>query len=96
MANQEDAIETLLGDYAFYRDWYRKFIRVAIVQVMIIGVLLVVGGFLYFTRSPEQKYYATRADGRVIELHPADRDVLIRATTPRPAANEETGGGGVE
>jgi len=66
----KDAIATVVNRNAYYRDGYRLLLRISIVQGIII--LLLIGGLISLALSMETKriYFATTADGRIINIVP--------------------------
>jgi intracellular multiplication protein IcmL len=57
----------------FYRDGFRNMMRIAIAEAVIIVVLIVT--FIAYMNStkPQNFYFATTADGRIMQLVPLDR-----------------------
>jgi intracellular multiplication protein IcmL len=57
----------------FYRDGFRNMMRIAIAEAVII-VVLVITFIVYMNASkPADHYFATTADGRIMQLVPLDR-----------------------
>ncbi|GAB4222685.1 MAG: hypothetical protein Tsb005_15350 [Gammaproteobacteria bacterium] len=56
----------------FYRDYYRRLIRILLVSLVIILLLVVAIVYNILTR-PEIIFYATNSEGFVIELNPLDQ-----------------------
>lgn len=66
----KDAIATVVNRNAYYRDGYRLLLRISIIQGIII--LLLISGLISLILSMETKriYFATTADGRIINIVP--------------------------
>lgn len=57
----------------FYRDGFRNLIRIVILQtVIVIGLILALIVFMT-SAKPDDRYFATTADGRLMQLVPLDR-----------------------
>lgn len=72
-------LTTVLTRNEFYRDGFRSMIRVAVVQsVIIVGLimalLMYIGG-----AKPQDRYFATTADGRIMQLVPLDQPNMTPA-----------------
>ncbi len=68
-----DAVHTIFTRNAFYQDGYRSLIRIALLQLIAILVLLgiLIGYFLF--SQPRYRFFATTADGRIIDIVPLDQ-----------------------
>ncbi len=66
----KDAIATVLNRNAFYRDGYRLLLRISLIQTIVIGLLAVGIISLFLTVHVKQIYFATTADGRIINIVP--------------------------
>lgn len=57
----------------FYRDGFRNMMRLAVLEgIIIIGLILAI--IVYMTTAkPNDRYFATTADGRIMQLVPLDR-----------------------
>lgn len=75
----KDAIATVLSRNAFYRDGYRLLLRLSIVQGIIIALLI--AGIVSLLLSIETKhiYFATTADGRIINIVPLNEPYRSQA-----------------
>jgi intracellular multiplication protein IcmL len=75
----KDAIATVLNRNAFYRDGYRLLLRISLIQVVVIVILIssIVG--LSLTAKTRQIYFATTADGRIINIVPLNEPYLTPA-----------------
>lgn len=68
-------LEAILVRNEFYRDGYRRFVRLAIVQGIVIFILLgVVVGFVTMWR-PQDRFFATTVDGKVIQMVPSNQPI---------------------
>ena len=54
----------------FYRDGYRLALRVAVIQCFIIFGLIGAMFFIIYVHQPENRYFATTEDGRLIPMVP--------------------------
>lgn len=54
----------------FYRDGYRSILRIAVIEAMIILSLIVAMYFIILSREPENRYFATTEDGRLVPMVP--------------------------
>lgn len=64
---------TVVMRNAFYRDGFRNMMRVVIVESIII-VMLILSFIVYMNASkPQDHYFATTADGRIMQLVPLDQ-----------------------
>lgn len=52
----------------FYRDGYRSILKLAVFQSMIILALILAMFFVIYVNQPENRYFATTEDGRLIPL----------------------------
>lgn len=75
----KDAIATVVNRNSFYRDGYRLLLKISIIQGLII--LLLVGGLVALTLSIETRnvYFATTADGRIINIVPMNDPYRTKA-----------------
>ena len=73
--SKNGALETILLRNAFYRDNYT---RAAIMVIVLVGVnlALVWGIFYKVTNPPPPQYFATTADGRIINTNPLKDPVV--------------------
>ena len=64
---------TVVTRNEFYRDGFRNLIRIVILQgIVIIGIVVALA--LYMTTSqPQDRYFATTADGRILQLVSLDQ-----------------------
>ena len=54
----------------FYRDGYRSLLKVAVLQGFVIAGLILAMYFVINTHQPENRYFATTEDGRLIPMVP--------------------------
>lgn len=52
----------------FYRDGYRSLLRIAVIEAMIIIGLVVVMFYVIHIHQPENRYFATTEDGRLVPM----------------------------
>ncbi|MGE0109345.1 MAG: DotI/IcmL/TraM family protein [Bdellovibrionales bacterium] len=75
----KDAVKTILSRNAFYRDGYRLLLRISVIQgvvIVLLGMALVSMALMTETR---QIYFATTADGRIINIVPLAEPFKARA-----------------
>ncbi len=67
---------TVVTRNEFYRDGFRNLIKIALLEgIVIIGLILTL--FVYMNNSqPHDRYFATTADGRIMQLQPLDQPNL--------------------
>lgn len=67
---------TIVTRNEFYRDGFRNLIKIAVLQgVVIIGLILTL--IVYMNNAvPHDRYFATTADGRIMQMQPLDRPNL--------------------
>ncbi len=70
---------TIMTRNEFYRDGFRNLIRIAILEAIIIVGLLI--SFILFmsTGKAQDRYFATTADGRIMQLVPLDQTNMTTA-----------------
>ena len=73
------ALVTVVTRNQFYRDGFRNLIKIAVLQsVIIVGLILAL--IVYVNNSNSQdRYFATTADGRIMQLVPLDRPNMSTA-----------------
>lgn len=54
----------------FYRDGYRTLLRIAVIEAMIILALVAAMYLIILAREPENRYFATTEDGRLVPMVP--------------------------
>lgn len=70
------ALSAVVTRNEFYRDGFRNLIRIVILQaVIVIGLILALIVFMT-SAKPDDRYFATTADGRLMQLVPLDRPNL--------------------
>lgn len=69
-ANQADngRLGTVMIRNEFYRDGYRSILKLAVFQSVVIIGLIAVVFFVIHTHQPENRYFATTEDGRLIPM----------------------------
>jgi len=75
----KDAIDTVLSRNAFYRDGYRLLLRVSLVQGLIIVLLVATLVAMLLSMETRHVYFATTADGRIIQIVPLSEPLRTRA-----------------
>lgn len=66
----KDAIATVMNRNAFYRDGYRLLMRISLLQGLIIVLMGLIIGSMLLTMDTKYVYFATTADGRIINIVP--------------------------
>ena len=75
----KDAISTVLNRNAFYRDGYRLLLRISVIQAVVIVVLVTGLIGLLLSIQTRQIYFATTADGRIINIVPLNEPYRSQA-----------------
>ncbi len=75
----KDAIATVLNRNAFYRDGYRLLLRISVIQAVLIVFLVAALVGLLMTIQTRQVYFATTADGRIINIVPLNEPYRSQA-----------------
>lgn len=52
----------------FYRDGYRSLLKIAVIEAMIIVALIAVMAYVIHIHQPENRYFATTEDGRLVPM----------------------------
>lgn len=84
-SNQKGAAENLKGLAAvvtrneFYKDGYRSLLKIAIFEALAIALLVITLIFVIMTSNPQNKYFATTADGRLVRMVPLNQPNLSDA-----------------
>lgn len=52
----------------FYRDGYRSLLKIAVIEAMIIIALIAVMAYVIHIHQPENRYFATTEDGRLVPM----------------------------
>lgn len=60
----------------FYRDGYRSLLKVALLEAVIIVGLIIAIFFVIHTNQPENRYFATTEDGRLVPMVPLNQPNL--------------------
>lgn len=74
----DDGLTNVIMRNQFYRDKYRQ-VSLAFLIVLVINLLLAGIIFYKVTNKPKPVYFATTADGKIIELTPLSQPVLTDA-----------------
>ncbi len=72
-AGDGGALLTIVTRNEFYRDGFRNMIRIVILQAVVIVALLLALSLYITTSKPLDRYFATTADGRILQMIPLDR-----------------------
>lgn len=70
---------TVVTRNEFYRDGFRNMIRIAIIEAVIILGLILTIFFHIQAAKPTDRYFATTADGRIMNLVPLDQESMTQA-----------------
>ncbi len=83
-------LATVVVRNEFYRDGFRNMLRVAIAEAVIIVALILT--FIVYTNAtkPQDHYFATTADGRIMQLVPLDQPNMGTAALMSWAAQSAT------
>ncbi len=68
VSEMSKGLGTVIIRNEFYRDGYRSLLRIAILQGMIIIGLIVVMLYVVHIHQPENRYFATTEDGRLVPM----------------------------
>jgi intracellular multiplication protein IcmL len=68
LSEMSKGLGTVVVRNEFYRDGYRSLLRIAILQGVIIVGLIVVMMYVVHVHQPENRYFATTEDGRLIPM----------------------------
>lgn len=60
----------------FYRDGYRWLLRLTFIEGLVILGLVAAMGFFFHVHQPENRYFATTEDGRLVPMIPLDQPNL--------------------
>lgn len=74
--SRSEAVQTVLTRNAFYRDGYRLLLKVAIIQGIIIVMLIGLIMLMIAEFKPQDRFFATTAEGRLIPLIPLNQPNL--------------------
>lgn len=72
MTLKRDAIATIINRNQFYQDGYRLLLKVALVQGILVAILVSSLIAIFVLDKPEYRFFATTADGRIIDIVPLD------------------------
>jgi intracellular multiplication protein IcmL len=68
----QGALESVVTRNLFYRDGYRNLIKIAILEGMAIVALLIALAITISVSRPQDRFFATTSDGRLIRMVPLD------------------------
>lgn len=77
--SKQDALTTIATRNEFYRDGYRALLRVAIIEGFTIMLLILALVLTVMFNNPQDRYFATTSDGRLVPLVSLDQPNLTRA-----------------
>ncbi len=86
MSDNNGALELIMLRNAFYRDHYRRAI-LGLFLLIVVNCLLVGTIFYKMAHPPQPQYFATTADGRMINWHPLTDPVVPNSFVTQWAAN---------
>jgi intracellular multiplication protein IcmL len=90
------ALEAVVTRNAFYRDGYRFWMKVAFIQSLALVGVLIALTLTIATSKPEDRFFATTADGRLIRMTPLNEsnmnDAAIISWASRAASDIMTFG----
>ncbi|MDD9899770.1 MAG: type IVB secretion system apparatus protein IcmL/DotI [Alphaproteobacteria bacterium] len=72
-------LETIVVRNEFYRDGFRNLLLIAIAEAVVIAAILVAFIYHMATAVSEDRYFATTADGRIMQLVPLDQPNMTTA-----------------
>lgn len=75
-AKPVSGLGTVVVRNEFYRDGYRSLLRLAFIQSLVIIGLLGVSFYVIHVHQPENRYFATTEDGRLIPMLPLNQPNL--------------------
>lgn len=89
-------LDTVITRNIFYRDGYRNLVKLAIVQGLIILILIIALAITIAVSRPQDRFFATTADGRLIRMIPLNEsnmtDAAIVSWAARSASDVMTFG----
>ena len=71
-----DALSTVVTRNEFYRDGYRRLQKIALIEAVAILGLIGVLALTIGASRPKDRFFATTADGRVLQMVPLDQPML--------------------
>ncbi|MEJ0061947.1 MAG: DotI/IcmL/TraM family protein [Alphaproteobacteria bacterium] len=72
----KDAVHTILSRNNFYRDGYRLMLRISLIQMISIFILVAGVVTMALTSKVEHVFFATTADGRIINIVPLNEPFI--------------------
>ncbi len=92
----DGALDTVVSRNIFYKDGYRNLQRLAILQALAICILIGALAITIAVSRPQDRFFATTADGRLIRMIPLNQpnmnDAAIISWTARAASDVMTFG----
>jgi len=73
------ALDAVITRNIFYRDGYRNLVRLAIIQGLVILVLIISLAITIAMSRPQDRFFATTADGRLIRMIPLSESNMTDA-----------------
>ncbi len=83
-----DAVSTILTRNAFYRDGYRLLLRISLVQGIVVVLLIATLISMVLSMDTRHIYFATTADGRIINIVPLNEPYRSRGDVVAWAAGK--------
>lgn len=83
-----DAVSTVLSRNIFYRDGYRLLLRISLLQGIVIILLIATVISMVLSTDTRYVYFATTADGRVINIVPLNQPFRSRGQVVAWAAGK--------
>ncbi len=78
MSATRDALATVMNRNAFYRDGYRLLLKIALIEAFAIIVLVASLTATVLSFEPKHTFFATTADGRIINIIPLNEPFQSR------------------
>lgn len=89
-------LDTVITRNIFYRDGYRNLVKLTILQAMVILILIIALAITIAVSRPQDRFFATTADGRLIRMIPLNEsnmtDAAIVSWAARAASDVMTFG----
>lgn len=92
----QGALEAVVTRNLYYRDGYRNIVRIAVLEALAIVALIIALAITIAVSRPEDRFFATTADGRLIRMIPLNEpnmnDAAIVSWSARAASDVMTFG----
>ncbi len=73
------SLSTVVTRNEYYRDGFRNLLKIAIIEGVIIALMICSFIFYMYVSKPQDRYFATTADGRIMRLVPLGQPNMTRA-----------------